>query len=221
MHILNSGNNQTSSQTIFFIDWDNTIMPSHALLSNIFFFKNGKISDNIKVQLENLEQTAMALFINAHKVGKIYVVTNADDEWLESSAKTFFPNLSVMLNELKIILISAKTKYNKIYPKDNFKWKYEAFKSCMSEITNDETHIISIADGNLEEKILHMILDENIKKNNMTNCYIKTIILVGNPSIHQIQKQLTIILDKLEFITNCKNNIGIKLSIKSKNIKQN
>lgn len=200
------------NKIIFFIDWDNTIMPSYALLNNISGI-------NIKKQLADLENIVINLLSSAQQKGKVFIITNADTEWLMSSSQTFFPKLNLMMKDTKIILISAKSKYKKVFPEDNFKWKYETFRSCLDEESNyqnDITHVISIADGNLEEKILQSLVNE-IMKTNMKKYYIKTIILVSNPSIHQINKQLTLIIEKLDFIIEIEDNIGIKMTSK-KNI---
>ncbi len=196
------------NKIMFFIDWDNTIMPSYALSHDVSFFKNGIVDINTKAQLEDLENIVITLLTRAQEKGKVFIITNADDEWFLSSLQIFFPKLNLAIKKDRIILISAKTKYKKLFPEDNFKWKYEAFKSCINDDKSEELHIISIADGDLEEQILRAILNENkIKK-----YYIKTFILMSNPSIRQIKKQLVIVTERLDFVINYKDDIGIKLT---------
>lgn len=58
--------------------------------------------------------------------GKTYIVTNAAEGWVELSARRFLPKV---FKELKkdVVVISARTKYEALYPRNYQKWKVEAF----------------------------------------------------------------------------------------------
>ena len=61
----------------------------------------------------------------AVKFGKVYIITNAAEGWVEFSCKRFMPTCFECLN--KITVISARTKYESKFPGDVPKWKINAF----------------------------------------------------------------------------------------------
>ena len=58
--------------------------------------------------------------------GRVYIVTNAAEGWCEISAARFLPKVLESLRS-DITIISARTRYEKLYPKNYQKWKIEAF----------------------------------------------------------------------------------------------
>jgi len=58
-------------------------------------------------------------------VGRVYIITNACEGWVEFSCKRFLPAVLPVLS--KITIISARARYEKIYPKEVPKWKLYAF----------------------------------------------------------------------------------------------
>lgn len=209
----------SSDKTIIFSDWDNTLMPSYALSHNSYYFKYGNINESMKASLSELENIILNMFDKcSDKKIDIYIITNATIEWVILSCEMYFPKLFKNIDSYKII--SARTLYESIYPEGCYKWKYEAFKSCVNEYNNlSSLHIISIADGDMEKNITKDITNnekdifdgKNIKK------YIsKTIELCINPSITQLKKQLQLIIDKFEYIVTHNENLEISLIAKHK-----
>jgi len=66
------------------------------------------------------------LIQKSKEFGKTYIVTNAAEGWVELSARRFLPKV---FKELKkdVVVISARTKYEALYPRNYQKWKVEAF----------------------------------------------------------------------------------------------
>lgn len=57
--------------------------------------------------------------------GKVYIITNAAEGWVEFSCRKFLPQCFFLLT--KITIISARAKYEKEFPGDVPKWKINAF----------------------------------------------------------------------------------------------
>jgi hypothetical protein len=72
-----------------------------------------------------LDTAAVELIIKSKKFGKTYIVTNAAEGWVELSARRFMPKVNAELKDIEII--SARTRYEKLYPRNYQKWKVEAF----------------------------------------------------------------------------------------------
>jgi hypothetical protein len=66
--------------------------------------------------MEELDEVAHQLLRESKQFGKTYIVTNADETWVELSASRFLPKT---FTELKtdIVVISARTKYSTLYPR--------------------------------------------------------------------------------------------------------
>ena len=62
------------------------------------------------------------LLVKAKQFGRVYIVTNAAEGWVQLSAHRFLPKVyQTLLNDVTII--SARTKYEKLYPRNYQKWK--------------------------------------------------------------------------------------------------
>lgn len=61
----------------------------------------------------------------AVQYGKVYIITNAAEGWVEFSANKFMPDVCPILE--KITIISARQKYEHKFPDDVPKWKLYAF----------------------------------------------------------------------------------------------
>lgn len=73
-----------------------------------------------------LDEVAYKIIAKSKLHGKTYIVTNAAEGWVEISARRFLPKT---WHELKtdVIIISARTKYEALYPRKYQQWKVEAF----------------------------------------------------------------------------------------------
>lgn len=57
--------------------------------------------------------------------GKMYIITNAAEGWVEFSCRKFFPSVFPVLAKIKII--SARARYERVFPGEVPKWKVHAF----------------------------------------------------------------------------------------------
>jgi len=73
-------------------------------------------------KLEELDRVAVDLLKKSKIYGRVYIVTNAAEGWVELSANRFLPKV---YQELKkdVTIISARARYEKLYPRNYQKWK--------------------------------------------------------------------------------------------------
>ena len=77
-------------------------------------------------------------------------MTNAAEGWCECSALRFLPKVYEELQS-DITIISARTKYEKLYPRDYQKWKIEAFLETRADMEEEAvTNLIAIGDNDFE-----------------------------------------------------------------------
>lgn len=55
-----------------------------------------------------------------------FIITNAAEGWVEMSSKRFLPRVCQELQK-DVTIISARTKFEKLYPHDYQEWKIRAF----------------------------------------------------------------------------------------------
>jgi hypothetical protein len=66
----------------------------------------------MKETLDNLDQASLKLLQTAKPLGKIFIITNAAEGWVEMSASRFMPLVSKEIED-DITIISARTMYEK------------------------------------------------------------------------------------------------------------
>jgi len=119
-------------RTLYLLDWDDTLFPSTALDS---FESFESLSEELKLNVDQLEQTIVKLLTELNRTGFVAIVTNANEDWVQTSCRCFMPKLLSCLNELKITVVSARKLFGcdsvspiSICPSD---WKAAAFLKLM------------------------------------------------------------------------------------------
>jgi hypothetical protein len=108
-----------------------------------------------------LDKVSTILLRKSKEIGKVLIVTNALEGWVEESARFYLPNVS---NELRNIeILSARTTFQPIYPEfinKNFKlWKYKMFQHIINNNKNNDFY--SIGDSDAEFNAMIDIKQEN------------------------------------------------------------
>ena len=127
-------------QTIVILDWDDTLLPSSYLIHLGYISKEGHIyydsttNTEISNQFKKLEKLIIKFIQSISHISSFYIVTNAQQGWVQLSMKAFFPNLSLLIPDCQIISAREiyKTSNTSIDPIINLNyllmWKLSAFK---------------------------------------------------------------------------------------------
>ena len=196
--------------SIIFFDWDDTLLCS-SFLSKIGLFDDEQtIKINLKLikdQLSKLEENVFKVLSISVKLGDTFIITNASEGWVESSAKKYLPNIIKLFNKVKII--SARTAYENQFPNDNKLWKLAVFRDIANFYNkNIVTNIISFGDSNIEN-------DAAVKVSSLfQECFIKNIKLKDNPKIEDMIKQLYLISKQFDYIHSATRNIFLSVEKK-------
>lgn len=90
-------------------------------------------------------------------------------------------------------MISARTKYEKLFPKNYQKWKVEAFMETRRDMDDHAiTNLVALGDNNFEIEAAY-ILGGQYK-----NAYIKTVKFRQSPSTGELIKQLRLVSAQFE-----------------------
>lgn len=86
--------------------------------------------------------------------GKVFIITNAAEGWVEFSAQKFMPAVAPFLE--RITIISARTKYESHFPQDVSQWKLHAFLETQQIIEEAAmTNIVALGDSMMELDAAH------------------------------------------------------------------
>ena len=195
-------------QSIIIFDWDDTLLCTSYLTpkdSNIFSIP---LLEETKEKLEKLENKVRKILEICIKNAKVFIITNAQQGWVEFSCGQFMPKVVHLLE--KVTIISARTNYENKFPEKFDEWKIHAFLETKVELEKGAViNIICIGDSQAELEAGHHLYDE------FPLARIKTIKLKQNPTPKELDKELKALLLKLNIIINSGTNMSIKLERKN------
>lgn len=93
-------------QTIILFDWDDTLCPSNWIRENrptLSFFKPAPTDEKFQRPLRELSKHVEAVLKLALKMGKVVIVTNAMEPWVETSCRNFLPTILPYVLEIPVI----------------------------------------------------------------------------------------------------------------------
>lgn len=93
-------------QTIILFDWDDTLCPSNWIRENrpaLSFFKPCPTDEKYQRPLRELQKHVEATLRLALKMGKVIIVTNAMEPWVETSCRNFLPALVPIVSQIQVI----------------------------------------------------------------------------------------------------------------------
>ena len=174
--------------TTIFFDWDDTFLASTWLSKNGYSTRNlGPMKQEFLEMGETLSAAVEPMLIEAMKFGRVAIVTNGTDGWINLSCKTFMPKILPVVSYAT--LVSAQSRYGYLYPDSPIDWKRCTFQDVLSAETRPVgkmRNLISIGDG-MAEKIAVQAL-----KGNVLGCtnIVKSVKFLENPSEKQLVEQL-------------------------------
>lgn len=93
-------------QTIILFDWDDTLCPSYWIRGNrpaLSFFKPAPNEERFQRPLRELQVHVEATLKLAMRMGKVIIVTNAMEPWVETSCRNFLPSLMPIISQIPVI----------------------------------------------------------------------------------------------------------------------
>lgn len=204
---------------LFIIDWDDTLFPTTWVNKNNIDFNNKDLLAEYKLYFLELDKTISILLEELNKIGDIFIVTNANINWIKSCLINLnLTSKTIIHNNIRIVSARDAYSYNNNSPTE---WKILTFQDIIENIINKINNnikpntilnIISIGDA-MYEYIALLNLDNFIKSymqeqpNPNLNYLLKNIKFVEKPDFDCIIDQMQVlnknsidIVNKLEFI---------------------
>lgn len=108
----------------------------------------------------DIDDFAAKLLEKSKANGKVLIITNAAEGWVELSAQRFMPKTAKVLRK-DIEIISARTRYEKQFPRDYQEWKHRAFLECTDKLEMQAvTNLIALGDNVFEIQAAHKLYQQ-------------------------------------------------------------
>ena len=202
-------NDSQRHNNLIIFDWDDTLLPTSFLLYKNKIELDNKLSEKDQAKIIKLEQSVKNLLTLSLSKGDVYIITNAGEGWVEESAKTYYPNIKEILEQIEVI--SARKDFETKFPENSKLWKINAFLDLKKRL-NDTliTNIICLGDSIFEMEA------GKILAANFIHAVIKTIKFKENPKPEELNKQLNLVLNQFNSIFNSSKNLTVRVEKKKK-----
>lgn len=191
------------NKTLIIIDWDDTIMPTTQMVSAEYIKDDMEVVDyamhlNLEKTMQFYERDVLKVCKQLYDLcgSNMLIVTSAEEGWVQQSGRKFIRKVVDWLEKNKIRIISARKRYEKMFPNEPEKWKARTFLCEAKRIfkgINDFT-LISIGDSEYEAIAAHVV--------NMAveTSFVKAIKLEEKPNVITLTDQLETIVLHIESI---------------------
>lgn len=101
-----TANYASPSQAVIIYDWDDTLCPSHWIQSQrprMSFLKPAPDEEWAQKPLRELEAQVTKLLTMSLELGRVVIVTNALEPWVETSCVNFLPGLLPVLEKIEVV----------------------------------------------------------------------------------------------------------------------
>jgi hypothetical protein len=199
----------TFDQTVIFFDWDDTCFPSTYLASNGYRLDTPmERVRELAEPLRELEVCVIDVLRLAMTFGKVVIVTNAENGWVQLSAEKYMPNLLPLLSQIHIL--SARTTFESSFPDSPLKWKYYAFQQCLVHsfaAIEKRKNIISLGDSHVEREAIRAITRD------VPNTICKSVKFSERPTFGQLRRQIELVFSCFQYIMTHEADLDLQLTV--------
>ena len=153
-----------SDSTVTVLDWDDTLMPStwlkgQGLTSAALADKFGMTKEMVSA-CEEVAVHVERVIKKAQEYGKVFIITNGVQGWVEKSCEMFMPSIRNLVLSLPIISAAGLYRY---FSKDPILWKRMTFRRELLDrafggMPRAGRVVISIGDGCAEQEAARYLM---------------------------------------------------------------
>lgn len=186
----------TAEETVFLFDWDDTLMATAWLTSQGLLQEGAVVSEAQRSQLEALADHVAVTLKAACQCGKVVIVTNAAEGWVQQSCLYFMPSVAPILARLQIV--SARSAFEPLGIRSATEWKVRAFEREVDIAFSDamvrsvRPNVMSVGDSQHEHQALLRATS------GLQNCCAKSLKFAEQPSIEQLIEEHALVAGTLE-----------------------
>eukprot|EP00466_Bigelowiella_natans_P008053 jgi/Bigna1/48379/estExt_Genewise1.C_260076 len=165
--------------------------------------------EEMQKQISTLQDSVVSLIqLALDKRDTVYIITNAEEGWVELSAQKFMPAVVPMLSRLEII--SARSTYEYRFPQSPLQWKYYAFQHNLEKAFKRELGakcVISFGDSQVERQVVRAV------SKTFHNSIAKSIKFAERPSLEQLKRQVELVSKCFENVYSHQGDLDLMLTI--------
>jgi hypothetical protein len=198
-------------ETLTIFDWDDTLFPTSWMQQQDLLSKDmAQLSSEQKAQLERLAACASLTLESAIRFGKVVVITNAEQGWLETTCKKFMPSLVGLMKTLDIV--SARSTYQ-CQTAIASEWKRLAFADevdlLKSTVCAEQYSIVSVGDSVHELQALLSVTQAT------QQCWGKSMKLLDTPRIEQLIEQHELLAMSFADVVDHQGDLDVEIGTES------
>lgn len=173
-------------QTVIIFDFDDTLICTTFLNSRKEYTNPSKLKALPEFpELRRIGAAARRLLELAQQLGTTYIITNAEEGWVENAAHKFLPEILPVLQHIRII--SARSKFARKFPDNVGEWKANAFVELQRNLDPwPITNFISVGDSQYEADAAKLV------SRAFANVCVKTVKFCNAPSPSELLQELSL-----------------------------
>ena len=198
----------TKEKTLIIFDWDDTLLCSSWLVASGYGARGEGPITSVQAEAGAILATyTRNALVTAMGLGRVVIVTNGMQGWIERSCAIFMPSVSPILS--LITVMSAQERYKEVF-KSTMMWKRWTFSDVYQASfagMEGPFNILSIGDGVDEEQAVHRL--NGLTHKNLT----KSVKLKSSPSAVDLVVQLKEIAVGLPSLVSCGAVCNLKVEV--------
>jgi len=195
------------SQTVSIFDWDDTLLCTSVLTNAGAGYDTGHVPLPSTWLLPYIARAASNLLESACRLGPTFIITNASEGWVQTSAQRWMPALLPALGKVDEI-ISARSRYQWQDP-DVSQWKLHAFLELQRGLDQRPvTNIIAVGDSDYEMDAARAMAGQ------FPRAVVKLVKFKSSPMALDLLKELELLREKLDEIVEAGSALHLRLGHK-------
>jgi len=200
----------SAEETLFIFDWDDTLLPTTWVQRQGLSLDAGSVpTDEQRGQLQRAAECSRRTLQGAMQRGRVVIVTNGGQGWVELSCSKFMPSLAPVLVEVQIV--SARATYEPQGIACPFEWKVHAFKKEIYGFYSGSgadvrRNVLSLGDSMHEHLALASVTQ------GMSNCRAKSLKFATFPELERLVEQHELVSGRLDDIVDHDGDLSLEVS---------
>lgn len=202
-------------RNLFLIDFDDSLLPTTWLQQQQHHAEKDGGGGGAVEQLQNLEKHVLAFLLSVLPFGRVLLVTNAAQGWVELACAMYFPSVAKLLPVIEVV--SARALFEPLFPDSPGEWKIAAFRDilhCALPQHQDDSHrlhgepktsVVSVGDSFYEREAVHIAAGE------LDSVLVKSIQLMSRPTALELSSQLEILNQCMLQVLECDSHLDLML----------
>jgi hypothetical protein len=187
----------TKEETLFFVDWDDTILPTTYLAQHNLSAEDAEaIPACFSEELASYAEIVRDTFQHMRERGRVVIVTNAETGWIDMTCAKFLPALMNTLKEVEAV--SARSTFEPLGYQSPAMWKEQMFAEKIAQHFGSSQNtarwnVMSLGDASHEREAIHKVA-------RMTGCMAKSLKFMERPDVMHLRQEHELIQSYLHQI---------------------